>query len=464
MPSAHLARPSRVRTVHLGGDGLTEVDRQLGVLAVRADSGLLADGLASSGPSLLTPGPAVPVAPVPVVPAPVTPLPDPQRSRPAGLDAVAARALEIGLRRVQILAWRDFEDPEAGGSELHAHRVAAAWSRAGIDVSMRTSAVPGRASLSTRAGYTVVRKSGRYGVFPRSAVSGLAGRRGRPDGLVEIWNGMPFFSPLWARCPRIVLLHHVHAAMWRMVLTPRLAKIGEAIELRIAPPFYRHSRVVTLSTSSRDEILSMLRLDASRVSVVPPGVDERYTPGGAKSPVPLVMAVGRLVPVKRLELLVDAAARARQVVPGLRLLIVGEGYERPQIEAKIAAVGGASWIDLPGHLPDDDLAAAYRRAWVLASTSLREGWNMTITEAGACATPSVVSDIAGHRDALTAGVSGFLVDPGDEFVAALVKVLTDTRLRDHMATAAMVRARSLTWDTTAANVLGALVDEAEARR
>ena len=82
---------------------------------------------------------------------------------------------------------------------------------------------------------------------------------------------------------------------------------------------------------------------------------------------------------------------------------MGEGYERPQLEAKIAAVGGTSWIDLPGHLSDDDLAAAYRRAWVLASTSLREGWNMTITEAGACGTPSVVSDIAGHRDSLTHG-------------------------------------------------------------
>ncbi len=43
---------------------------------------------------------------------------------------------------------------------------------------------------------------------------------GRPDGLVEIWNGMPFFSPLWARCPRIIFLHHVHAEMWQMVLRP----------------------------------------------------------------------------------------------------------------------------------------------------------------------------------------------------------------------------------------------------
>jgi len=438
-----------VRTVvHLGGDGLTEVDRQSGVLAVHSDEGILVEA------------PAVPtVADHPAINGART-----DGLALARLDAVAARALEIGLKRVQVLAWRDFEDPEAGGSELHAHRVASAWARAGIDVSLRSSAAPGQKSVTTRAGYQVVRKSGRYGVFPRSALSGLAGRRGRPDGIVEIWNGMPFFTPLWARCPRIVLLHHVHAAMWRMVLPPRLAGLGEFVELRMAPPLYRHSRVLTLSPSSRQEILSMLGLDPARVSVVPPGVDERYGPGGTKSPVPLVVAVGRLVPVKRLELLIDAAARARKDVPDLRLLVIGEGYERPDLEAKIRAIDATSWIELPGHVSDEELADAYRRAWVVASTSLREGWNMTITEAGACGTPAVVSDIAGHRDSLTDGVSGLLVDPGDEFADALVDVLSSTELRERLGRGAAARARSLTWEATAASVLSALVDEAQARR
>jgi glycosyltransferase involved in cell wall biosynthesis len=216
--------------------------------------------------------------------------------------------------------------------------------------------------------------------------------------------------------------------------------------------------------SSRDEILTMLKLDASRVSVVPPGVDARFVQGDGRSPVPLVLAVGRLVPVKRLELLIDAVARARRSVPNLRFLVVGEGYERPRLEDKIKAVGGTSWIDLAGHVSDEDLADAYRRAWVLASTSLREGWNMTITEAGACGTPAVVSDIAGHRDALTDGVSGLLVDPGDAFGDALVQVLTNTELRESLARGAVARSRNLTWQATAATVLGALVEEAEARR
>ena len=130
------------------------------------------------------------------------------------------------------------------------------------------------------------------------------------DALVEIWNGMPFLSPLWYRGPRIVFLHHVHAEMWGMVLPPTLARMGDLVERRIAPRFYRSSRIVTLSDSSRDEIVDLLGLRADRVTVAPPGVDARYTPGGQRSPTPLVVAVGRLVPVKRFDALLRALADA----------------------------------------------------------------------------------------------------------------------------------------------------------
>ena len=56
------------------------------------------------------------------------------------------------------------------------------------------------------------------------------------DALVEIWNGMPFLSPLWYRGPRIVFLHHVHAEMWGMVLPPTLARLGDNVERRIGAP------------------------------------------------------------------------------------------------------------------------------------------------------------------------------------------------------------------------------------
>jgi hypothetical protein len=87
------------------------------------------------------------------------------------VDKLGDIAAASGLRRISILAWRDLADPEAGGSEIHMSNVAALWVRAGLDVTMRTSYAPGKPQVSWRDGYRVVRKAGRYTVFPRAAFS-----------------------------------------------------------------------------------------------------------------------------------------------------------------------------------------------------------------------------------------------------------------------------------------------------
>jgi glycosyltransferase involved in cell wall biosynthesis len=386
---------------------------------------------------------------------------------PAAAPAVdlAAMARAAGLHRIHVLAWRDLDDPEAGGSELHAATIAARWAAAGIDVTMRSSRAAGHPTFAQRDGYRVVRKAGRYVVFPRTAVSGALGRDGRPDGLVEVWNGMPFFSPVWARCPRIVFLHHVHAEMWRMVLKPAiLGRVGERVEFRVAPRFYRGARVVTLSESSKGEIVELLGLPAANIAVVPPGVDPRFTPGGPRSPHPLVVAVGRLVPVKRFDRLIDALVSVRQRHPELQAVIAGEGYDRSLLEQQLHTAGADTWVHLPGRVSDEELVDLYRRAWVLASTSVREGWGMTVTEAAACGTPAVVSDIAGHRDAVADGQSGFLAGTGEELAARLDLVLSDATVRAKLSAGAVEQAARFTWDGTARAALELLADEAARRR
>jgi glycosyltransferase involved in cell wall biosynthesis len=87
----------------------------------------------------------------------------------------------------------------------------------------------------------------------------------------------------------------------------------------------------------------------------------------------------------------------------------------------------ADWLRLAGRLSQQELIALYRRAWVLTSASLREGWGMTITEAAACGTPAVVTDISGHADAVVAGTSGLLVDGPAGLVDGLDTVLGDPR-------------------------------------
>jgi glycosyltransferase involved in cell wall biosynthesis len=375
----------------------------------------------------------------------------------AAIDGLTADLIGAGVRRIHVLAWRDLDDPDAGGSEVHADEVMRRWSAAGLEVLHRTSRAAGRPSLGSRNGYDVIRRGGRYGIFPRAAVAEVCGRMGRSDALVEIWNGVPWFSPVWYRRPRLTIVHHVHGPMWAQIMPEPLATMGRALEARVAPPFYRRGATATPSESTRLELLE-LGFRPERVTAVPNGVDERYMPGGRRSASPLVIAVGRFAPVKRLQLALEAAATARRTVPDLRLRLVGDGPEAAVLRRWVVDHDAAGWVEFAGYVEPSRLPDEYRRAWVVLSASLAEGWGMSLTEAAACATPAVATDISGHRCSVVDGRTGLLATP-ERLGAALATVLLDDDLRERLAAAALDRSRTLTWESTAAGVLAVLHGE-----
>jgi glycosyltransferase involved in cell wall biosynthesis len=88
---------------------------------------------------------------------------------------------------------------------------------------------------------------------------------------------------------------------------------------------------------------------------------------------------------------------------------------------------------------------------------------MTVTEAGACGTPSVVSSISGHKDAVLDGVTGILADDTATLIRGLDAVLRDEVLRKRLGIAAEEHAARFTWDATARGTLAALGAEALSR-
>jgi len=381
----------------------------------------------------------------------------------AALAAAADRLRSTGVARVESYAWRDLDDPEAGGSELHADEIFRRWAGAGIEIVHRTSTIDEPREFE-RHGYRVIQRGGRYDVFPRVALRQLVRRRPLDTATIEIWNGVPWFAPIWAPARRLVWMHHVHRDMWAEALPRPFDAGGRFVETRFAPLFYRRSRFATLSESSADEI-EHLGIDRGNLTVIPPGVHERFTPDETRrADHPHVAVVGRLAPVKRQRLALDALAEARRSVPDLTVELVGDGPDRPLVEAWIAEHDASSWVDLRGRVSDDDLVEAYRRAWLVVSASHAEGWGMSLTEGAACGTPCVATDIAGHRGSCLAGETGVLVaDPaamGQE-IASLVR---DHDRRQRMAVAAVEHARGLSWNAVAARQLDLLAASVEHSR
>ena len=316
-----------------------------------------------------------------------------------------------------------------------------------------------------------MRWGGRYQVFPQVASEAYRFRaRSAPDAVVDVWNGMPFFSPLWFHGPRLAILHHVHAEMWRMTLKPAYAAIGDAIERQLAPLALPHdARRHAVGVLSRRDRRAARAAGAPRprrrAGRGPALLAGRAGAAPSRSSSPSAASC----PVKRYDVLFAALAEARASSPdaALRRRRRGLRAAAPRGRAPRARRRG---LDRAAAAVVDDraLLALYRSAWVVASSSLREGWGMTLTEAAACATPAVATDIAGHRDAVVDGETGLLVGDDAELGAALAKVLADDALRTRLGRAARRRAEPLTWPRTAAGLFslldGGAVPDVGARR
>jgi glycosyltransferase involved in cell wall biosynthesis len=357
-------------------------------------------------------------------------------------------------KSLQVVSWRDLEADDSGGSEIHAHEIVSRWVQKGINVNFRTAKVKGMAKNITRSGYNLERVGGRYLSFARSISAGLVGQLSRCDALVEIWNGMPFLSPIWSRVPRVVILHHIHGkSYFRAVLPGPLACGAAFFESKIAPRLYRNTRVITPSQSSAKELIEIMGWPEDLVSVIYPGINEKFSPGLTKSDIPLVLAVGRLVPVKRFDDLIDIVGEIRSRKGDINLVIAGDGPCRQALEEKIKRLNATSWCKLEGKVSDERLIELYRTAWVVVSNSEKEGWGMTLTEAAACGTPAVATRISGHMDAVIHGYSGLLSANRNDFVVNLELLLLDNDLRARLAKGALEYARSMTWDNTASQIL-----------
>ena len=354
-----------------------------------------------------------------------------------------------GINRVLILQWRDIDDPDAGGSEVHSHNIAEIWAAKGLQVTFRTSAVEKSVKSISRSGYASVRSGGRFGVFLTAPMDVLTRRFGRFDALVEVWNGVPFMTPLLTRGPNMAFLHHQHGPLWDVALPRPLAGFGRFLERKIFPNFYRSTPIVTLSESSRAELSSVLGFRRKNIYVVEPGISHSFCPSIDKSEFPLVVVTGRLSPYKQIDRIINVVKKVRSTIPNIRLEIIGEGPDVGRIRRVIESLSDNSWVSLRGRVSENELIDTYQRAWVATSASLSEGWGMTLTEAARCGTASVASNIPGHVDAVSNGVSGYLFDNDDEFEKHLVSLLSSRDNATSLGESASEWSSRFTWEKAA---------------
>ena len=361
-----------------------------------------------------------------------------------------------GRLRVVFMNWRDTSNPEGGGSEVYVEKVAESFAAAGHEVTIFCAAHSEAPDHEVRRGVRFVRAGSKLGVYLEAARHYRRGKLGDPDVVVDVQNGIPFFSRLVRRgTPTIVLVHHVHREQWPVVYGPLRSRIGWALESRVAPRVYRGSAYVTVSESSRDELVA-LGVRAQDISIVRNGTDTPSSPTGESRDLsPRVVVLGRIVPHKRVEIAIDTVADLRADIPGLTLAVIGDGWWSDALAQHIATRGAGAYVDLAGFVDDEAKHQALAASWVMLLPSLKEGWGLAVMEAAAHGVPCVAFRAAGGvQESILDGVTGLLVDTPEEMTNALRSLLVDTELRERLGAAARDRAALFTWEMTAQEFRG----------
>jgi glycosyltransferase involved in cell wall biosynthesis len=166
----------------------------------------------------------------------------------------------------------------------------------------------------------------------------------------------------------------------------------------------------------------------------------------------MVFACRQLFPRKGIRFLIEAAAQIRPRFPDLKIVIAGDGFERPDLEALARRLGIGDAVTFLGWVPNTALPPYYRSAALSVIPSLEEGFGIPAAEAMGCEVPVVASDAGGLPEVVEHGVTGLVVPRGDShaLAAAMEQLLSDPLMRRRMGVAGRERAlRLFDWDRTA---------------
>ncbi|WP_245821747.1 glycosyltransferase family 4 protein [Lentzea waywayandensis] len=338
--------------------------------------------------------------------------------------------------------WRDTRHPEGGGSERYVERIAEGLAQLGYRVSIQCAGHARAPSGDWVAGVRFRRRGNKFTVYLYALLAIL---RSDADVIVDVQNGMPFFSRLVARCPVLVLVHHVHREQWHSALGPFFGSIGWWIESWLAPRLYRKCRYITVSNVTRDE-LGQLGVELRSTVVVPNGLDAPPVVTARRTEAPVLVAVSRLVPHKRLEHAIDLVARLRPKWPDLRLELVGEGPWKDVLRQHAIDRGVQDSVVIHGWVDEQTKHEILAGAWVHVCPSVKEGWGIVIMEAASHGVPTVAYRSAGGvAEAIVEHSTGLLADDFDDFVRHTETLLRDRPLRKAMGAAGRERAQQFSW-------------------
>ncbi len=281
---------------------------------------------------------------------------------------------------------------------------------------------------------------------------------------IDLLHSPGFVSPLWiwGSCRSVVTIFDM-----TFFLLPRYHNFWKRLYFTklIPPTIRRASKIITISHSSKQDIIRHFHLPENKVAVTYLGVDgssyesEESARGKIREMCGVaerfILFVGVLEPRKNLPRLLEAYYKLREN-EGLqhKLVVVGKkGWGYDEVFRKVEDLDLEEEVIFTGYVPEESLLSFYKAADLFVYPSLYEGLGIPVMEAMACATPVVTSSVSAMPEVV--GDAAIKVDPYDVdgLAEAMGKVLHDSQLRERLIQTGLERVRLFSWEKMARETL-----------
>jgi glycosyltransferase involved in cell wall biosynthesis len=344
------------------------------------------------------------------------------------------------------------KNPDAGGAEVHLHEILKGIVGRGHRATLVCSNFDGGSEEDEYDGIRVIRK-GKW--FNANYVIPMFLRKYLHDHdfdlIVEDVNKIPFFLPAFTRTRVLVVVPHLFGLSVFRETNPLFAAYVYAWE-KFIPFVYQSCNFVAISPSTKEDLVER-GIPHTKIDVVLCGLDHdtyRLMDGVERYENPTIVHFGRIRKYKSVDTVIKAFRLVKRRIPEARLLIVGDGPEKGNLENLARSLGLGETVRFTGAVSTPELVEILNRSHLFVNASAKEGWGLTVVEANACGLPVIASNRPGLKDSLKDGLTGYLVDYGDVegFAEKAFLLLSDEDLWRRMSESAVSVAAGLRWETT----------------
>jgi glycosyltransferase involved in cell wall biosynthesis len=351
-------------------------------------------------------------------------------------------------KTILIFSWKDLLHPYAGGGVVYIFEQAEFFRKQGYRVIFLTPRFKGSRPKERVKGFEVYRFGSKYLSYLLFPICYHLIFRKVTDYIIDIENGIPYFTPLFTLKPKIMLIYHVQKDIFFRELPWLIAWIPYIAEIYVMPIIYRYTKTVTISESTKKELLD-IGFKEKNITLSYCGLDPNAFLSLPKFENPTLLYLGRVVKYKRIDLLMKLFKKAN--VPNSKLIIAGGGNALDEIKEKAKKYPN---IEVLGRVSEEEKQRLFAKAWSCAITSDKEGWCMTVIEANACNTPTIALNVPGLKESIVHNKNGILAKDNEEFVSYIQKVL----LKEKQFTGLIEHAKQFSWESSAKVTLETLTN------